>query len=105
MMTKLCQYYLLVEFGVISVLSNVMPKETSKMVHDFLEGNVEAARKFQLDSLHLTAALLSEVNPIPVKAALNLMGYKFGIPRLPLTEATDKTKELLKSEMKTLEIL
>jgi 4-hydroxy-tetrahydrodipicolinate synthase len=75
------------------------------MVHDFLDGNIESARKFQLDSLHLISALFSEVNPIPVKSAINLLGYNFGTPRLPLTEATDKTKELLKTEMKKLEIL
>lgn len=91
--------------GVISVLSNIMPKETSKMVHDFLSGNIEEARKFQLDSLNLTNALFSEVNPIPVKAALNIADYNFGIPRLPLTEATDKTKELLEAEMKRLRII
>lgn len=105
MMTKLYLYFHLVEFGVISVLSNIMPKQTSKMVHDFLEGSIEDARRFQLDSLHLTSALFSEVNPIPVKASLNLLGYNFGIPRLPLTEATDKTKEILKTEMNTLGIL
>lgn len=98
-------YFHLVVSGVISVLSNIMPKQTSKMVHDFLEGNIEVARKFQLASLHLTSALFAEVNPIPVKAALNLIGYNFGIPRLPLTEASDKTKEILKYEMKSLEIL
>lgn len=104
-MIKHFQFYLLVEFGVISVLSNIMPKETSKMVHDFLDGNIESSRKFQLDSLPLISALFSEVNPIPVKAALNLMGYKFGIPRLPLTEITDKAKLNLESEMKKLNVI
>lgn len=105
MTTKLYQYYHLVAFGVISVLSNIMPKETSKMVHDFLDGDTESARKFQLDSLHFTQALFSEVNPIPVKSAVNMLGYNFGTPRLPLTEATDKTKELLRNEMKKLGII
>ena len=75
------------------------------MVHDFLSGNIEEARKFQLDSIPLTSALFAEVNPIPVKSALNIMGYNFGIPRLPLTEVTDKTKEALSYEMKKLGII
>ena len=91
--------------GVISVLSNIAPKRTSKMVHDFLNGNIENARKTQLDSIPLVSALFSEVNPIPVKAALNIMGYNYGTPRLPLTEITDNTKETLKNEMKKFDII
>lgn len=86
--------------GVISVLSNIAPKKTSKMVHDFLNGNLEEARKIQLESLPLCSSLFIEVNPIPVKAALNMMGYDFGTPRLPLTEITSKSKEILKNDMK-----
>jgi len=86
--------------GVISVLSNIAPKKTSKMVHDFLNGNIEEARKVQLDSLPLIKALFSEVNPIPVKEALNIMGYNYGIPRLPLTPLTEKNREILINEMK-----
>ena len=59
--------------GVISVLSNPMPKETSRMCHDFFEGNIEAARKAQLDLIPLINALFSEVNPIPAKAAMAAM--------------------------------
>lgn len=91
--------------GVISVLSNLAPKMTSQMVHNFLEGNIEKARKAQLESIPFIKALFKEVNPIPVKAALNIAGFNFGMPRLPLTECTDKTKELLKTEMKKLGII
>ncbi len=85
--------------GVISVLSNIAPKKCSKMVHDFLSGNIEEAKKVQLASVPLINALFSEVNPIPVKEALNLMGYDFKTPRLPLTPLTEKNKEILKREM------
>lgn len=91
--------------GVISVLSNVAPKKTSKMVHDFLSGNIESARKIQLDAIPLINALFSEVNPIPVKEALNIMGYNFGTPRLPLTKLTEKNREILKNEMKNFGII
>ena len=91
--------------GVISVLSNIAPKKTSKMVHDFLKGNIEEARKVQLDSLPLIKTLFSEVNPIPVKEALNIMGYKYGTPRLPLTPLTEKNREILIQEMKNFKVI
>ena len=72
--------------GVISVLSNVVPEETHNMVHDFLNGDLITAKNLQLDYLDLVDALFSEVNPIPVKAAMNLLGYNVGGLRLPLTE-------------------
>lgn len=86
--------------GVISVLSNVAPNKTSKMVHDYLEGNLEEAKKAQLEALGLIHALFSEVNPIPVKASLNMMGYQFGEPRLPLTPLSAENRIILKNEMK-----
>ncbi len=86
--------------GVISVLSNIMPKYTHNMTKKYLEGDLEEARKMQLELSDLIEALFTEVNPIPVKYALNLMGYKFGIPRLPLIELTDENKENLKEIMK-----
>lgn len=86
--------------GVISVLSNIMPKYTHNMTKKYLEGDVEEAKKMQLEVSDLIEALFTEVNPIPVKYALNLMGYKFGIPRLPLIELTDENKENLKEIMK-----
>ena len=80
--------------GVISVLSNVAPKETHDMVAKFLEGDVAAATKIQVDAIPLISALFCEVNPIPVKTALNLMGMEVGPLRRPLTameEANEKT--------------
>lgn len=86
--------------GVISVLSNVMPKYTHDMTKKYFEGNVEQATKMQLDVIDLIDALFIEVNPIPVKYALNLMGYNFGKPRLPLIELSDKNKKLMEEVMK-----
>lgn len=81
--------------GVISVLSNIMPKFTHEMTKKYLSGNVEDARKMQLEVLDLINMLFAEVNPIPVKYALNLIGYDFGIPRLPLIEMSETNKENL----------
>ena len=81
--------------GVISVLSNPMPKETSRMCHDFFEGNIEAARKAQLDLIPLINALFSEVNPIPAKAAMAAMGYCEDYLRLPLTSMEEGHKAKL----------
>ena len=86
--------------GVISVLSNVMPKYTSDMCHKYLNGEEKEATKMQIDVIDLIDALFIEVNPIPVKHALNKMGYNFGVPRLPLIEMTDKNKELIEDIMK-----
>ena len=82
--------------GVISVLSNVKPQYTHDMIQNFFDGNIEKATKMQLDALPLIKALFSEVNPIPVKSALNHIGYNDGIPRLPLTKrSSDKEKKLV----------
>ncbi len=86
--------------GVISVLSNVMPKYTHDMVTKYLEGDTKKACKMQLEVIDLIDALFAEVNPIPVKYALNLMGYNFGKPRLPLIELSNKNKEKMKEIMK-----
>ncbi len=85
--------------GVISVLSNIIPKDVHNMVENFLNGNIKEATKLQLDTLKLTSSLFSEVNPIPVKAACNMMGFNVGIPRLPLIEMSKNGKEKLKNEM------
>ncbi len=85
--------------GVISVLSNIEPKFTHQMVMDFLNGNTKAAKEAQLKCLPLVDALFCEVNPIPVKAALCMKGYDFGIPRLPLIEMSNKGKEKLQKVM------
>lgn len=70
--------------GVISVLSNIKPKFTHDMVWNFLNGDVETAKNMQLESIPLINDLFAKVNPIPVKAALNKMGFEFGSTRLPL---------------------
>ncbi len=85
--------------GVISVLSNVMPEYTHTMVQKFLDGYIDIATKMQLDAIPLIKALFSEVNPIPVKAGLNLLGYNYGIPRLPLTKMTEEKESILKNEL------
>lgn len=85
--------------GVISVLSNVAPRETHEICQKWFDGDIKGAREAQFKSYPLIKALFAEVNPIPVKAALNLMGKNVGSLRLPMTEATDSTKALLKDEM------
>lgn len=86
--------------GVISVLSNIMPAYTHTMVMDYLEGRCERALRAQLDVLDLVDALFCEVNPIPVKTALNLMGMPAGPLRLPLCDMEEATLEKLKTAMK-----
>lgn len=86
--------------GVISVLSNVAPKQTHDMVMNFLNGDVQSAIKLQLDAIELVSALFCEVNPIPVKAALNLMGYEVGSCKLPLCDMEEKNLETLRTAMK-----
>lgn len=86
--------------GVISVLSNIAPKETHDIVDLFLKGDVAASRDLQLKALPLIHALFSEVNPIPVKAALNLMGKEVGSLRMPLTEMEEGHKAVLAEEMR-----
>jgi len=85
--------------GVISVLSNVAPKETHDICELFFKGDIEGSRNLQLKALPLIDALFSEVNPIPVKAALNLMGKNVGDPRLPLTVMEAAHQELLRKEL------
>lgn len=86
--------------GVISVLSNVMPRYTHDMTQKFFDGKIRAATQMQLDAIDLIDALFSEVNPIPVKYALNLMGYNYGKPRLPLVELSAKNQERMRCAMK-----
>ena len=86
--------------GVISVLSNVAPKYTHDIVAKFMEGKVEESRDMQLKALPLVHALFCEVNPIPVKTALNLMGKEVGPLRMPMTEMEEAHQEVLKKAMK-----
>ncbi len=85
--------------GVISVLSNVAPQYTHDIVAKFMEGKVEESRDMQLKALPLIHALFCEVNPIPVKTALNLMGKEVGPLRMPMTEMEDAHQEVLKKAM------
>jgi len=91
--------------GVISVLANVAPKKTHNIVASFLEGDVVISRKLQLEALPLCEALFCEVNPIPVKAALNLMGFEVGGLRRPLTSIETEHQERLFKAMKDYGIL
>ncbi len=90
--------------GVISVLSNIAPRETHDMAMKFLEGDVIGSRELQLKLLPLINALFCEVNPIPVKKAVNLMGYQVGHLRMPLTELEPANAERLLKEMQAVGI-
>lgn len=91
--------------GAISVLSNVAPRFTHNMIYDFLNGKIEKARFAQLQSLELIESLFCEVNPIPVKTALNMMGYNFGKPRLPLIDMSKSGKQHLKKSLENFNLL
>ena len=85
--------------GVISVLSNVVPKDTHLICQLYFEGKVEAAAKLQLDYIDLIDALFCEVNPIPVKAALKLLGWNVGHLRMPLSEIEPQNLEKLRAAL------
>ena len=85
--------------GVISVLADVAPRQTHDMVSLYLEGKTKEALDIQLRANELCKALFCEVNPIPVKAGLNMQGFNVGSPRLPLVEMTDAGKERLRKAM------
>jgi 4-hydroxy-tetrahydrodipicolinate synthase len=91
--------------GVISVLSNVAPTQTHEICRNYLDGNVKESLRLQLAAMELCDALFCEVNPIPVKKALNLMGFQAGPLRLPLTEMEEKNAERLKRAMEAYGIL
>ena len=86
--------------GVISVLSNVAPKQTHDIVMKFMEGDTREAARLQLDAIPLINALFCEVNPIPVKTAMNMMGMEVGPLRMPLCEMEESNKETLAKAMK-----
>ena len=85
--------------GVISVLANVCPRETHDLVAKFFEGDIEGSRKLQLGMKPLIDALFIEVNPVPVKTAVNLLGFNVGDLRLPLAEMEEEDLEVLKREL------
>lgn len=85
--------------GVISVLSNIKPKFTHDMVQNFFDGNIKQSTKMQLEAIPFIKSLFSEVNPIPVKACLNMIGFDFGIPRLPLLPMSEEKEKIMKEEL------
>jgi 4-hydroxy-tetrahydrodipicolinate synthase len=91
--------------GVISVVSNIAPEVMVKMSHLCLEGNFEQAAKLQVQHMDLIDALFCEVNPIPVKAAMNMMGMEAGPLRLPLCEMTEKNQAVLRSALERMGLL
>ncbi len=91
--------------GVISVLSNVAPRQTHEICQKFLDGDVEGSRELQLKAMELCNALFCEVNPIPVKKALNLMGMEAGSLRMPLTDMDEANVPRLEKAMKDFGIL
>lgn len=83
--------------GVISVLSNIFPKYTVDMINNYFNNNIQTATKMQIEAIKLINLLFKEVNPIPIKAALNIIGFDFGKPRMPLIECSEGLrKELMK---------
>jgi len=91
--------------GVISVLANVMPLETHDLVMSYLEGNVNHSKNLQLSLNSLVNSLFLETNPIPVKAAMNLMNLNVGGVRQPLWEMSSSSAEVLKADMKKLNLI
>lgn len=86
--------------GVISVMANIIPKDTHDLVATFLSGDLNESRKIQLRLLDLIKALFVEVSPIPIKAAMNLMGMNVGKCRLPLVDISEKNLSYLKDTLK-----
>ena len=85
--------------GVISVLSNIMPKYVSKMAESYLSNKIQEAANMQIRLTNLIELLFKEVNPIPVKEALNILGFKSGTPRYPLIKCSNELKESLLEEI------
>ena len=91
--------------GVISVLANILPKQTHDIVTSFLNQDIEKSRNLQLQYLDLIQLLFSDVNPIPVKEALNIMGFDYKEPRKPLIRLNEEKQKALKKEMKKQNII
>lgn len=91
--------------GVISVLSNIAPRQTHEICASYMAGDMETSKTLQLAAIPLVGALFCEVNPIPVKAALNLMGKEAGPLRMPLTEMEPENQKRLETAMKEYGIL
>lgn len=91
--------------GVISVLSNIVPKETHEIVYEFMNNNISKSLELQLKYLKLIKALFCEVNPIPVKVGLNMIGFNAGTPRLPLVEMSENGKNKLNTQLLNLGLI
>lgn len=91
--------------GVISVLSNVMPKQTHDICQLYFDGKVTESSQLQIQLMGLINALFCDVNPIPVKEAMNLIGWKAGHCKLPLTDMSESGRKLLINEMKAVNLL
>ena len=91
--------------GVISVASNIVPEVMVKMTHLCLDNDFEAASRLQIDYMDLIDALFTEVNPIPIKAAMNLMGMEAGSLRLPLCDISEKNLEVLRHSMRRMGLI
>jgi 4-hydroxy-tetrahydrodipicolinate synthase len=91
--------------GIISVLSNLAPKFVHNMVFDYLSGNFTLAKDSQIKAIPLISSLFSEVNPIPVKFALNKMGYEVGLPRLPLIPMSATNGHHLEDELRKFKLI
>lgn len=79
--------------GVISVLSNIMPQHTVNMVNKYVNKDIKEASNMQIEACEIIECLFKEVNPIPVKEALNILGFKVGKPRMPLIKCSEELKE------------
>lgn len=86
--------------GVISVMANIIPRDTHDMVEKFLSGDIAGSRKLQLAAIDLIKALFIEVSPIPIKEAMNLMGFNVGKNRMPLVDMSEANKGILIKAMK-----
>lgn len=91
--------------GVISVVANIMPEETHNICKYYFDGEVEKSRELQLKMLDLINKLFIEVNPIPVKTAMNMMGFNAGNLRMPLTDMSESNKEALRQSMMNMGLL
>ena len=87
--------------GVISVLSNINPSLALNITNSFFSGNINDAKNYQIKALPIINALFDETNPIPVKEALNLLGFNFGVPRLPLVQCSENLTEKLNKLINT----
>lgn len=91
--------------GVISVVANIMPEETHNICEYYLNGDVKKSLDLQLKMLELINNLFIEVNPVPIKTAMNILGYNAGNLRLPLTDMDAKNEEILKNSLKKMNLI